>query len=139
MIVASLERTGDVFGVFTAYRWPRALLRRHRRSRSRVHGVGINIGRRLNPCHRFWQRAIFRGAAPPLKRQTRKNLCGCAIVQTHLCSHGEATMAATKELTSGQKAAQTRKRRAAGLKAAATRKRRATAAKAAATRKKNKA
>ena len=62
MIVASLERTG---GVFTAYRWPRALLRRHRRSRSRVHGVGINIGRRLNPCHRFWQRAIFRGAAPP--------------------------------------------------------------------------
>ena len=41
-------------------------------------------------------------------------------------------MAATKELTSGQKAAQTRKRRATALKAAATRKRRATAAKAAA-------
>ena len=40
-------------------------------------------------------------------------------------------MAATKKLTSGQKAAQTRKRRAAGRKAAATRKRRATAAKAA--------
>jgi hypothetical protein len=45
--------------------------------------------------------------------------------------------AATKKLTSGQKAAQTRKRRAAGRKAAATRKRKATAAKAAATRKKN--
>ena len=44
-------------------------------------------------------------------------------------------MAATKKLTSSQKAAQTRKRRAAGRKAAATRKR-ATAAKAAATRKK---
>ena len=40
---------------------------------------------------------------------------------------------ATKTLSSGQKAAQTRKRRAAGRKAAATRKRRATAAKAAAT------
>ena len=52
--------------------------------------------------------------------------------------YGEATMAATKKLTSGQKAAQTRKRRAAGRKAAATRKRNATAAKAAATRKKNK-
>jgi hypothetical protein len=50
---------------------------------------------------------------------------------------GEATMAASKKLTSGQKAAQTRKRRAAGRKAAATRKRNATAAKAAATRKKN--
>jgi hypothetical protein len=45
-------------------------------------------------------------------------------------------VAATKKLTSSQKAAQTRKRRAAGRKAAATRKRRATAAKAAATRKK---
>jgi hypothetical protein len=50
---------------------------------------------------------------------------------------GSRQMAATKKLTSGQKAAQTRKRRAAGRKAAATRKRRATAAKAAATRKKN--
>jgi hypothetical protein len=54
-------------------------------------------------------------------------------------SHGEATMAAaTKKLTSGQKAAQTRKRRAAAAKGAATRKRKATAAKAAATRKRNK-
>jgi hypothetical protein len=51
---------------------------------------------------------------------------------------GEAPMAATKKLTPGQKAAQTRKRRAAGRKAAATRKRNATAAKAAATRKRNK-
>src|SRR5665648_663751 len=70
--------------------------------------------------------------------QTTQKLCGYAIVRTELC-YGEGTMAATKELTSGQKAAQTRKRRATALKAAATRKRRATAAKAAATRKKNKA
>jgi hypothetical protein len=87
-----------------------------------------------------FQRVTFRGAAPPAQAPKRgRTFCGCATVRTYLCSHGEATMAATKKLTSGQKAAQTRKRRAAGRKAAATRKRRATAAKAAATRKKNKA
>ena len=117
----------------------RAVIAKAPSSRSRVHGGGRKIGKRLNLCDRFLQRANFGAQRPPLKRQTRKNLCGCATVQTHLCSHGEATMAATKKLTSGQKAAQTRKRRAAGFKAAATRKRRATAAKAAATRKKNKA
>ena len=67
----------------------------------------------------------------------RKTLPMCYSTDaTHI---GRGQVAATKKLTSGQKAAQTRKRRAAGRKAAATRKRRATAAKAAATRKKNKA
>ena len=79
MIVASLERTGGVFQLTDGrvrYCEGTAAVA------SRVHRVGINIGRRLNPCHRFWQRAKFRGGSAPLKRQTRKNLCGCAIVQT---------------------------------------------------------
>jgi hypothetical protein len=70
---------------------------------------------------------------------TRSEGLVCPVCSSTLPTpYGEATMAATKKLTSGQKAAQTRKRRAAGRKAAATRKRKATAAKAAATRKKNK-
>ena len=115
------------------------------RSASKAHRdfwIQWDLSQRLDDTARETCNRPLSKSAPTVTRAVHNPIRGVGLPGLRgyaACSiRGEATMAATTKLTSGQKAAQTRKRRAAGRKAAATRKRNATAAKAAATRKRNK-